>query len=99
VKPIASLFLLLTFSAVAAADTVPPPGSYAFNWLDPEGAECSALTEADLAKVTSCEASDNAFGLSLESHACKVDENTELMVYATADQCQEALETMQANGP
>jgi hypothetical protein len=90
--------IVLVASGVAAADGMPPPGSYGFNWLEPEG-ECREITEADLAKVTSCEASDNAFGLSLDSHMCKVDDHTEWMVYATAAQCQEALETMQANGP
>ena len=100
----AAPFLALLAASVAAAPAMPtdtarpPAGSYGFNWLDPDS-ECREITEADLEKVASCEANDNAFGLSLHSHACKVDADTELMIYADAAQCQEALETMQANGP
>jgi hypothetical protein len=92
------LWVLMAAASVPAADRVPPPGSYAFNWLDPDS-QCKALTDEDLARITSCEPNDNAFGLSLPSLACKVDPDTELMVYTTEARCQEALETMQANGP
>jgi hypothetical protein len=77
---------------------LPPAGSYGFNWLDPDS-QCRQLTEEDLARVEECTVSTNAFGLDLASHACKVDADTELMVYETEAQCQQALETMQANGP
>ena len=90
--------LLLAASAVAAADRTPPPGSHGFNWLEPES-QCHEVTEAEIAAFASCEANNDAFGLALEAHACKVDADTELMVYPTAAQCQQALETMQANGP
>ena len=46
-----------------------------------------------------CAASDNAFGIDLPSKSCRVDENVELIVYDTAEQCQQGLETMQANAP
>jgi len=35
----------------------------------------------------------------LNSHLCRVNSRIELMVYGTAAQCKEALETMQANAP
>jgi hypothetical protein len=77
---------------------LPLPGSHGFNWLDPES-QCREISEKDIARSRSCEVSDNGFGLDLKSHKCTVDEDTELMVYATAADCQQALETMQANGP
>ena len=93
-----ALAMLLLPAAAAPAADLPPPGSHGFNWLEPEG-PCREITAEDIATFQSCEASDNGFGLDLKSHMCKVDEKTEFMVYATAAQCQEALETMQANGP
>ena len=90
--------ILLTASGVTAADRMPLLGSYGFNWLDPES-RCKKLTELDLAPISKCTDSTNAFGLRLSSHVCRVNAHVELMVYKTAAQCQEALETMQANGP
>jgi len=90
--------ILLAASVATAADRTPQPGSYGFNWLD-AGSHCKKLTAKDLAPVSKCTVSTNAFGLQLQSHACKVNKNVELMVYNTAAQCQEALETMQSNGP
>jgi hypothetical protein len=89
--------LLLAASGAAAAERLPPAGSYGFNWLDPNS-ECRKLTDEDLAKVSKCTVTANAFGLDLESHACRVSADVELIVYETAAQCQQALETMQANG-
>ena len=90
---IASLLL----AGAAGGAPVPKAGNYAFNWLKPDDT-CKALTAKDAAKLTKCEASDNAFGLQSKSLMCKVDAKTELVVYETAAQCQEGLETMQANG-
>ena len=99
----ATLFALLAAGVPAAAGNpddrnLPPPGSHGFNWLDPDS-PCREITEEDIARFQSCEASDNGFGLDLKSHMCKIDADTELMVYDTEAQCQQALETMQANGP
>lgn len=91
--------ICLVASSVTAADRMPRPDSYGFNWLDSES-HCRKLTAEDLSRLSKkCTMSTNAFGLQLESYSCKVDAHTELVVYETAEQCQEALETMQANGP
>ena len=95
---LAFVAILLSGSVATAADRMPPPGSYGFNWLD-AASHCKKLTAKDLARVSKCTLSTNAFGLELESHACKVNKTIEFMVYKTAAQCQEALETMQADGP
>lgn len=88
--------VLIAASGVSAADGMPKPGNYGFNWLDPES-QCKKLTERDLASFSKCTVSPNAFGLELRSHRCEVDARTEIIVYENAAQCQEALETMQAN--
>jgi len=90
--------ILVAASVATAADRMPQPGSYGFNWLD-AASHCKKLTAKDLASVSKCTASTNAFGLEVESQACRVDENVELIVYRTAAQCQESIETMQSNGP
>ena len=97
VSNLAIAVLALATSGVAAAERMPKPGSYGFNWLDPTHATCRKLGEKDLAKAK-CTASANAFGLEVESHACKISARVELIVYKTAAQCQQGLETMQANG-
>jgi len=90
--------LRLSEHAQAAPSDRPAPGSYGFNWLDPAHATCKQLGAKDLSKASKCTASPNAFGLDVESHACKVSARVELIVYKTAAQCQQGLETMQANG-
>jgi hypothetical protein len=89
--------MLLAASAVSAADSKPRAGSYGFNWLDATS-HCKKLTEKELARIPKCAVTDNAFGLDIKSHTCKVSAKVELVVYETEAQCKEALETMQANG-
>jgi hypothetical protein len=90
--------LLLAASATHAADLLPPPGSYGFDWLD-ANSRCFQLTAKDRARIRTCTTSHDAFGLELEAKVCRIDARHELMVYATAAQCRLAWETMQANGP
>ena len=92
--------LPLAFLLAGAAATSAPPAPTAgvgFNWLD-DGRHCRVLTSRELTRAR-CEVSDNAFGLALPSRACRVSDRVEWMVYRTAAECREALETMQANGP
>ena len=91
--------VLLAAAGSGASDSRPAPGSFGFNWLDPETAECREMTAKDIAAMKECSDSPNAFGIELPSKACRVDEKVELIVYDTREQCQEGLETMQANAP
>ena len=91
--------VLLAAAGSAASDGMPSAGNYGFNWLDPENAACREITEKDIARMQSCAASANAFGIDLPSKACRVDEKLELIVYDTKAHCQQGLETMQANAP
>ena len=90
---------LLAAAGGSASGSLPKAGSYGFNWLDPETAECREMTAKDIAAMKECSDSPNAFGIELPSKACRVDEKVELIVYDTREQCQEGLETMQANAP
>ena len=89
--------LLLSAAAVPAADTKPKPGGWGFNWLDPDS-PCKQITAKDLAPVKQCEASANAFGIELKSQQCKVSDEVEWVIYDTKAHCQQASETMRANG-
>lgn len=92
------LLFLVASSNDGTAALLPPPGSYGFNWLD-SNSVCKKLTAKELAGVSSCTVSTNAFGLELTSQVCRVNSHVEYMVYSSMAQCREALETMQANGP
>ena len=98
ISRLSTLVILMAAAGATASDRMPSPGSFGFNWLDAES-RCKKLTAQDLAHVSKCTVSTDAFGLKLNSHVCRVDSHIEYMVYKTAAQCQEALETMQANGP
>ena len=87
----------LLLAGAAATSAPPPPPAGVFNWLD-DGSRCRVLTSREFARAR-CEASDNAFGLALPSRVCRVSDRVEWMVYRSAAECREALETMQANGP
>lgn len=89
---------VLAASGASATGGLPAPGSYGFNWLD-AASHCQKITAKELAGISKCTVSTDAFGLQLTAHVCKINANVELMIYPTAAQCQEALETMQANGP
>jgi len=90
--------VLLAVSGVSAVDRKPQPGSYGFNWLDADS-HCKKITDKDLARMSECTVSADAFGLEVPSHMCPINAQIEFIVYKTEAQCQEALETMQANGP
>ncbi|NSL55797.1 hypothetical protein [Uliginosibacterium aquaticum] len=94
-------WLLLMGAQVAAAEALPSPGQYGFDWLKPETTRCVAIKPALIARFKHCSPADvsNAFGLDFPGRACRVSPQSEYMVYATRKQCQEALETMQANAP
>ena len=89
--------LAFSFIVATAPEVRPPAGSYGFNWLEP-ASPCRELGAEDLASASHCEATANAFGIELQSHTCKVSATVEWVVYDTAEHCQQAWETMQANG-
>lgn len=89
--------LLASTAATSAAVTKPKPGTWGFNWLAPES-PCKKMTAKELTPIKSCEASPNAFGIDLKSQQCKVSDDVEWVIYDTKEHCQQAWETMQANG-
>ena len=77
---------------------VPHAGDYGFNWFSPD-ARCRKITSKDIKSFSKCVPNNDAFGLTLHALSCRVNSKAEIMVYENRSQCQEALETMQANGP
>jgi hypothetical protein len=94
------VFTLLGCSAPDAGGAFPLAAGFGFDWLDPESASCERM-DADMAKTAGdCEfQSTGAFGLELAYYECRRSETSTLLVFQSADACQQALETMQANAP
>lgn len=93
------LACLLANSAMAAP-AVPAVNSYAFDWLDPEHTRCKKLTEPEVSKMAGkCNTKSNGFGEHKPTHQCRLSSRKEIFVYATQRECQNELETMQANAP
>jgi hypothetical protein len=93
------LALLSTPMMAPAADSFELLGSHGFNWSKPK-ARCARITETDVKGFKRCEfKSTGAFGLPLAHHVCPRTQGGEVLAFRNADECQQALETMQANGP
>lgn len=97
------IFLLIwgVSPTFAGNDTLPPVGSYGFDWLHPESAQCKQMTRKDIDKFKGCkyEKQGGSFGLDLPYYFCAVNEDIEYFVYLTKANCREAKETMEANAP
>jgi len=95
---------ILLFCICSVVRSEPPAfavvGGFGFNWLEPDTAQCARIAAADSKRFTQCEYhASGAFGLPLAYHTCTTTRDGEYLVFKSAAQCQEALETMQANGP
>lgn len=95
----ALMLALCAMASPAHAGEFAVIGGHAFDWKKPRAAKCKAVTAQDAAKFRKCEfAPTGAFGLPLAYHTCTVGPRSEFIVLDSAAHCQEALETMQANG-
>lgn len=71
-----------------------------FNWLDPESARCARIGAADGKRIKMCEfRQSGAFGLPYAYYSCATGDGAQYLVFGSTSECQEALETMQANAP
>lgn len=95
--------LLLASSALTpciATPAAPPAGSFGFDWLRPGTARCGVINETALKGFRSCEyRADGTFGLRDPAFACRRNEKSEYLVYASKAACVRNLETMKANAP
>lgn len=82
------------------AGEVPVVGGYGFDWLQPSTTSCRRITAADRSRFRSCvfRPSGNAFGLPLPYQECTISAHSQVLIYASPALCQEAFDTMQANG-
>ena len=93
------LALLVATTSAPAAEDRPTPGTWGFDWLQPRTAKCRRLTAADIARFKACDAESPGFGEHRPTHACRISERSEWIVYANRSQCEDELATMKANGP
>ena len=99
VFPLLAGALLALPCAHAAADALPPVGSYGFDSLKPETTKCAKLDAAQVRKLTGCTFSkSNNFGDDREGWACHVGKRTGFMAYRTLAGCQAELDLERANG-
>lgn len=85
-------------SAFSASDA-PKVGAYGFDWLKPKITKCRQITAADSKHFKNCDQNSSGFGGSYTpTHKCRVNDRSEWFIYSTKFQCQEELDTMQANG-
>lgn len=95
-----SLTLLATPITAGTADVVfPAVGGFGFDWLAPDSAQCKRISTADAKVFAGCIFhKSGAFGLPYAYHTCAFA-GAEMLIFKSEDECQEALETMQANAP
>ena len=92
--------LLFTSVSHAEIQNLPPSGSYGFNWLNADKAQCQKITPELIKKFRSCEYKNpGGFGLGNPSHSCRISKKSEYIVFSNKAICIDELETMQANAP
>jgi hypothetical protein len=99
IAPVILAALLAAAEAAPPTRDAPQPGAWGFDWLQPRSAKCRRLTGADLERFKHCDRDTPGFGEHKPTHACRVSEHSEWIVYATRAQCEDELATMKANGP
>lgn len=97
---LALLALFVLGAATAWGREVPVVGGYGFDWLQPTTTRCRRITAADQSHFRSCmfRPSGHAFGLAFPYQECSISAHSQMLIYASPAVCQEAFETMQANG-
>lgn len=77
-------------------------GKYGFDWLKPQSAKCAAITEKTLTGSKSCQymktGDTGSFTGNADFYTCKVNANSEYMIYKSQARCKEEIETMKSNG-
>ena len=92
--------LLLASVARAEIQNLPPLGSYGFDWLNADKAQCQKITPDLTKKFRSCEYKNpGGFGLGNPSHSCRISKKSEYIVFSNKTICIDELETMKANAP
>lgn len=88
-------------AAPAAANAFPVVGGYGFDWLKPKTSRCRRITPVEAASFQGCRFSPDgqAFGLASAYHTCQAPGRSEILIYGSPAQCDEAFQTMQAHEP
>ena len=92
--------LLFAPMAHAGEKPLPPPGSYGFDWLKPDKAQCQKITPELLKTFGGCEYKNpGGFGLGNPSYKCRISKMSEYIIFSDKARCIDELETMKANAP
>jgi len=92
--------LLLASVVYAEIRNLPALGSYGFDWLNADKADCQKITPELLKKFRSCEYKNpGGFGIGNPSLSCRISKKSEYIVFSNKDICIDELETMKANAP
>jgi hypothetical protein len=74
-------------------------GKYGFDWLHPENATCTRVSEPEIKTFKTCAPATTGSFTGKTGHVVCQRKDGEFLIYETKTQCQEELETMQANAP
>jgi hypothetical protein len=72
---------------------------YGFDWLHPENATCTRVSEAEIKTLKTCAPATRGSFTGKTGHVVCQRKDGEFFVYETKTRCQEELETLQANAP
>lgn len=91
---------LFAIPALTQAESLrPQPGWVGFDWLHPQTAQCTVLTDKLITRFKSCEHKLNGgFSGEVETYRCAINKNVEYTVFQDTKTCQKEFEIMQANG-
>lgn len=94
------VLISLISTVIMAGERFDVRGGFGFDWYKPIQATCKKMTANSTQTLTQCAFKDSgAFGLPLSYYACPLKGKGEVLVFKNKKQCQEAIETMRANGP
>lgn len=74
-------------------------GQYGFDWLHPENATCTRVSETEIKTFKTCAPAATASFTGKTGHMVCQRKDGEFLIYETKTRCREELETMQANAP
>ena len=74
-------------------------GKYGFDWLHPENATCTRVSETEIKTFKMCAPAATGSFTGKTGHVVCQRKDGEFLIYETKSRCQEELETMQANAP
>ncbi len=93
-------FSLWSAACYAGQQPAIPQDAFGFDWLKPESAKCEQISQSLHNTFGDClYQSDGAFGLNDPIFKCRINDQSEFLVFEDKSACERNLETMLANAP